>query len=154
MTVNNRDLTIVRTFKAPIKDVFKAWTDPEILAQWWGPSGVTNPTCQLDVRPGGEMFIVMLAGKDLGDLAGNEWPMSGTYVEVTEPYKLVFRSRALIDGKPILETLNTVTFSEEGENTKMTLSVVVTQTTPEAEGPLSGMKIGWTQSINKLEDLF
>jgi uncharacterized protein YndB with AHSA1/START domain len=46
-------ITMVRIFDAPRELVFKAWTDPEHLAQWWGPHGFTNPVCEVDLRPGG-----------------------------------------------------------------------------------------------------
>jgi uncharacterized protein YndB with AHSA1/START domain len=46
-------ITMVRIFDAPRELVFRAWTDPEHLAQWWGPHGFTNPVCEVDLRPGG-----------------------------------------------------------------------------------------------------
>jgi uncharacterized protein YndB with AHSA1/START domain len=148
-----RQLTIERLIKAPREQVFKAWTDPTLVAQWWGPDGVTNPVCELDVRPGGAIDIVMLAGPELGEMQGSKWPMSGVFKEVTSPSKLVYLSSAVMDGKPILECLNTVVFEDQGDKTKLTLQVVVTKATPEAEGPLAGMFAGWNQSIGKLVKL-
>jgi uncharacterized protein YndB with AHSA1/START domain len=150
---NNRELTITRIFDAPRELVFKAWTDPGLVAQWWGPEGVTNPVCNLDVQPGGAIEIVMLAGEQLGELKGSEWPMKGTFQEISPPEKIVYTSSAIMDGKPIIESTNTVTFEEVDGKTKLTLTVIVTKATPEAEGPLSGMKIGWSQSIDKLAKL-
>jgi uncharacterized protein YndB with AHSA1/START domain len=49
----DRAFVITRVFDAPRALVFKAWTDPKHVAQWWGPPGFTNPVCELDVRPGG-----------------------------------------------------------------------------------------------------
>lgn len=151
MTDDKHELTITRTFDAARDKVWRAWTDPEELAQWWGPRGVTNPTCEWQATPGGDINIVMLAGKNLGELAGQEWPMTGKFQVVEPQQKLVFSSEAIMDGKPILETLITVTFDEQDGKTKLTVHVVVTKATPEAEGPLAGMKTGWTQSIDKLE---
>jgi uncharacterized protein YndB with AHSA1/START domain len=150
---NNKELIIIRIFDAPRDQVFQAWTDSKIISQWWGPNGVTNTVNALDARPGGAIDIVMLAGGVLGDMAGNEWPMLGTFKEVIAPEKLVYTSSAIVDNKPILECLNTVTFDEEDGKTKMTLHVVVTDAAPEAKGPLSGMKMGWTMSIDKLSKL-
>jgi uncharacterized protein YndB with AHSA1/START domain len=147
----NIELTINRLFSAPREQVFKAWTDPTLVAKWWGPHGVTNPTCEVDARPGGKINIVMLAGEELGELKGAEWPMEGVFQEVTPPEKLVYSSSAIMDGKPILQTINTVTFEEAGNNqTMMTLHVVVTEATAEAEAPLAGMNMGWSQSVDKL----
>ena len=52
-------LRITRVFDAPREVVFKAWTDPQLLAQWWGPKGFTNPVCELDARPGGAIRVHM-----------------------------------------------------------------------------------------------
>jgi uncharacterized protein YndB with AHSA1/START domain len=146
-------LTIVRLFDAPIEQVFRAWTDPQLLARWWGPQGVTNPVCKLDVKPGGSIEIVMLAGEAMGSLKGSKWPMTGVYQEIIPPSKLVYRASAIMEGKPIIESLNTVTFEEVEGKTKITLDVQVTRTAPGAEGPLSGMAIGWNQSVDKLAQL-
>lgn len=150
MTETIKQLNIVRLINAPREQVFKAWTEPGLLSKWWGPSGVTNPVCELDLRVGGKIHIVMLAGDELGDLAGSEWPMTGIFQEITPPLKLVYTSSAIIDGKPILDTLNTLTLEDLKGKTKMTFNIVVTRITPEASGPLSGMEIGWNQSIDKL----
>ena len=150
MNTDNRELTIVRVFDAPRERVWEAWTNPKQLQAWWGPRGVTNPTCEFEAHPAGKIHIVMLAGKELGPLSGQEWPMTGTVVEVTPPEKLVYTSEAIVGGKPVLENLCTMKLEEEGGKTTMTLEVVVTKATPEAAGPLSGMKMGWTQTIDKL----
>lgn len=50
---SERELVMERIFDAPCELVFKAWTGPERMGQWWGPHGFTAPVCELDVRPGG-----------------------------------------------------------------------------------------------------
>src|SRR5438034_1059467 len=62
-----RKLVITRTFDAPREIVFKMWTDPNHMAQWWGPHGFTNPVCVLDVRPGGAILIDIRAGGNRTD---------------------------------------------------------------------------------------
>lgn len=153
MADEKHELTISRTFDASREKVWRAWTDPNELQKWWGPRGVTNSTCEWDATPGGNINIVMLAGASLGNLAGQEWPMRGTFREIVPQEKLVFTSQAIMDGKSILENLVTVTFAEHDGRTELTLHVVVTKVTPEAEGPLAGMQAGWTQSIDKLGEL-
>jgi uncharacterized protein YndB with AHSA1/START domain len=150
MDDQNKELTLNRTFEAPQDLVWKIWTDPQMVAQWWGPQGVTNPTCEWDAKPEGKINIVMLAGEELGAMAGQEWPMTGEFEEVDEPDKLVFRANAIVDNKPVLETRTTVTFKEENGKTNMTVHIVVTHTTPEAVGPLQGMEMGWNQQLDKL----
>ena len=61
-----KELTITRIFDAPRAMVWKAWTDPRIVTKWWGPRGVTIPTCEVDVSRVGKINIVVLAGEELG----------------------------------------------------------------------------------------
>lgn len=143
-----RELVITRIFDAPRELVFKAWTDPKHVAQWWGPKDFTNPVCELDVRPGGALLIHM-RGPD-----GVVYPMKGVFHEIAEPERLVFTSSAFEDeaGNPQLEVLNTVTFVEQGGKTKLTLQAVVVRSTPEVAAALAGMEEGWNQSLDKLAE--
>lgn len=132
-------------FAARREIVFKAWTDPAYVAQWWGPHQFTNPVCELDIRPGGRLRIHMRGPE------GTIYPMTGIYREVVEPERLVFTSTPLDDdGKPIFEVLNTVTFVEDGQGTLVTLHARVLKTTAEAEMYLQGMEAGWTQTLERL----
>jgi uncharacterized protein YndB with AHSA1/START domain len=89
-----REVVITRVFDAPRGLVFKAWTDPKHMAQWWGPRGFTNPICELDARVGGAWRIVMRSP------AGIEYPCGGVYREIVEPERLVFTNIATDnDGK-------------------------------------------------------
>jgi len=148
-TEKNRELVITRVFDAPRELVFKAWIDPRHVTRWWGPKGFTNPVCELDARPGGAIRIDM-KGPD-----GMVYPMGGVYREIVEPERLVFITTALEDeqGNPGLENLNTVTFAEHNGKTKLTLHVVVIRATQEAARALAGMEQGWTQTLDRLDDL-
>jgi uncharacterized protein YndB with AHSA1/START domain len=143
------ELTMTRVFAAPRSLVFKMWTDPKHVSQWWGPHGFANPTCKLDLRPGGAIQIDM-RGSD-----GAVYPMGGEFREIVEPERLVFTTTAVPgkDGNPQLETLVTVMFVEHEGGTKMTVHVRVTKVAPEASFALSGMEIGWTQSLERLADI-
>lgn len=145
-----KELTLTRVFNAPRELVWKYWTDQNLIQQWWGPQGVTNPTCVWDAAPGGSIHIVMLAGAELGSMAGQEWPMTGKFEEVDEPEKLVFTANALANDKPILEHRTTVMLDEVDGKTTMTVHIVVTMVTPEAAGALQGMDMGWNQQLDKL----
>lgn len=137
-------LVITRVFDAPRALVFKAWTDPKHVAQWWGPHGFTNPVCELDVRVGGAIRI------DMRGPEGTVYPMTGTYREVVEPDRLVFASAALDeDGTPMFEVMTTVTFSERGGRTTLTVQAQVVKTTAKAAPYLAGMEEGWTQSLER-----
>ncbi len=150
---NKKDLMLTRIFDAPRKDVFQYWIDPNLMAKWWGPKGFITPVSQLDVRPGGQIYLVM---EDLEGLIkkGSRYPMRGTFVEIDEPSKIVYESQALMDDKPIIDNTTTITFKETVDKmTKMILRIAVTRATPEAEMPLRGMEVGWSQSFEKLSEL-
>ena len=145
MASEEQELVLTRVFDAPRELVFKVWTDPKHVAQWWGPHGFTNPVCELDARPGGAIRIHMRGPN------GIVYPMTAVYQEVVEPERLVFISAALdADGKPMFELLNTVTFAEEGGKTKQILRVRVIKRTAQAAPYLAGMEPGWTQSLERL----
>jgi uncharacterized protein YndB with AHSA1/START domain len=141
-----RELTITRIIDAPRALVFRMWTDPEHVAQWWGPNGFTNPVCELDVRPGGSIRIVMRAPD------GTEYPMTGVFQEIAEPDRLVFTNIAVDqDGNHVLEGLTSVSFTEHGGKTKLILQTRAVALMTHAVRMLEGMEAGWTQSIDRLQ---
>jgi uncharacterized protein YndB with AHSA1/START domain len=143
-----RELTITRVFDAPRALVFKAWTDPRHLAQWWGPEGFTNPVCEFDAHVGGALRIHM-RGPD-----GAVYPMKGVIREIVAPERLIFSSVAVdAAGKHLLEGLTTVTFAEQNGRTKMTMHTHAAAVAEIGVGYLQGMEAGWTQSIDRLEGL-
>jgi uncharacterized protein YndB with AHSA1/START domain len=86
-----QEITITRTFDAPRALVWRAWTDPEHLARWWGPRGRTTPveSIAIDVRPGG-IFRVGSVSEEHGD----DMVTLGTFREVVEPERLVLQEAA------------------------------------------------------------
>jgi uncharacterized protein YndB with AHSA1/START domain len=141
------DLVITRVFDAPRELVWKVWTDPTHLAQWWGPKGFTNPRCEWNAQPKGSIRIDM-RGPD-----GVIYPMSGVFQELIEPERLVFLSSALDDkGNSMFDILNTVTLADHRGKTELTLQVRVIKATAHAPQYLKGMEIGWNQSLDRLGD--
>ena len=142
------ELTITRIIDAPRELVFRAWTDPQHMARWWGPKGFTNPVCEIDARVGGALRIVMRAPD------GAEHPMGGIFQDVVKPERLVFTNIAVdAQGNTLLEGLTVVTFEAEGTRTKLTVHTRVEGKVPVAAQMLAGMEAGWTQSIDRLEAL-
>jgi uncharacterized protein YndB with AHSA1/START domain len=145
---NRRELTIRRTFAAPRALVWQAWTDPKQLAKWWGPHGFTNPVCEIDLRPGGAIHIVMRAGD------GTDYPMRGEFREIVPPERLVFTNYPVDDeGRQLIDGLTTVTFVEHEGTTEMTLQTRATGLSPIAINMIAGMAAGWGQSIERLAAL-
>lgn len=80
----DRAIFTERIFDAPRELVFNAWTDPDILSQWFGPAGFRTTTHEIDVRPGG-IWRFTMHGPD-----GTDFPNKAIYTEVAPPEKLVF----------------------------------------------------------------
>jgi uncharacterized protein YndB with AHSA1/START domain len=139
---------LTRVFDAPRVLVWKAWSDPKMMAQWFGPKQFTNPECELDVRVGGNLRIVM------HEPDGADYPVKGVFREVVVHERLVFTNIAIDkDGNHLLEGKTTVTFAERDGKTTFTLKTYAVGRVPIALQMLTGMKAGWTQSIDKLEKL-
>ncbi len=150
MIDTRKEFIIVREYDAPREKVFQAWTDPELVRQWWGPEGVFTPVCEVDARPGGFIHIVMEAGEALGDYKGTQWPMEGTFEEVKEPSKIVFTSSSINEGVEFFQHRTTVTFDEQDDKTKMTVHVAVTKMLPGSDFAVAGMEQGWNSQFDKL----
>lgn len=143
----SREVTITRIVDAPRDLVFDAWTDAEHIARWWGREGFTVPECTSDPRPGGSLTIVM-RGPD-----GADYPITGIYREVVWPERIVVESSALgEDGEPVLEAVQTVTFTDHDGKTEITVHARAVALVPRAVAMLGGMEAGWTQSLQCLDD--
>ena len=141
-------VAITRVFDAPRALVWRAWTDPAMMANWFGPRGFTSSVPELDLRVGGALRIVM-HGPD-----GNDYPMKGVFLEVAPPERLVYSNIALDkDGNHLLEGETTVTLSEQDGKTTLYLVSHMVGRVPIAPQMLAGMEAGWTQSIDKLGEL-
>ncbi len=106
---SERELIATRTFDAPARIVFEAWTKPELFKQWWVPKsiGVSLLSCELDVRAGGKYRLVF------GTDASSSMEFFGRYLEVTPPSRLVWTNDEDDEEGPV----TTVTFEEEGGQT-------------------------------------
>jgi uncharacterized protein YndB with AHSA1/START domain len=111
-----RELLFTRIIDAPRALVFRAWTDPVHFARWWGPHGMTNPICEMDLRVGGAYRIIMR------DETGHDHPVSGTYLEIVAPERLVM-TVAAVDrtAQPVFLQTWTVTFAECEGKTRLTV---------------------------------
>ena len=154
-----KEITIVRTYEAPREKVWQAWTDPKQVAQWWAPNGFTTPTVEIDPKVGGELYIVMLAGENLGQMSGMKAPMKGVFSEVTPPNpsnssgqaRLVFSNNAIDEsGNVLLSGVTSVVFEDVGGKTKMTVTTSAEGISPATDMMLAGMEQGWNEQSDKL----
>lgn len=107
---SDRDLVVTRTFDAPARLVFQAWTTPELMKRWWVPKsiGITMTACEMDVRTGGSYRFTFVFTNDPSK------PMSffGKYLEVTPPSRMVWTNEESAEG-----AVTTLTFEERDGQT-------------------------------------
>ncbi len=152
-----QELVITRIFNAPRDLVWKAWTEPERLKQWWGPKGYTSTVWKADIRVGGKSFSNMRSpdGKDF-------WS-TGVYREIVPLERIVITdSFADEQGNVVpasnygvsadfpLELLITVTFEEQEGMTKLTLRHSGIRGLSDMDR--RNMEQGWNESFDKLEE--
>lgn len=150
-----QEVVITRLVDAPREVVFKAWTEPKRLKQWWGPRGFTTPFCTVDLRPGG-VFHYCMRSPEGRDIWGK-----GVYREIVVPERIVYTDTfADADGNLVSptyyglstghpdETLVTVLFTAQGHQTKVTVQHAVPESVPER----SGIKEGWTEMLDRLAE--
>lgn len=113
---NGRDLVLTRLIDAPAEKIYAAWTQPDLLTQWFAPKPWSTPRAVLDVRVGGASVVTM------ADENGTEYPNPGQYLEVVPNEKLVFTDAYVGDwepsGKPFMTVI--ITLTPEGGKTRYT----------------------------------
>jgi uncharacterized protein YndB with AHSA1/START domain len=142
--LTERELVIERVFNAPRELVFRAWTDPEHIREWFGPRDHPATHVTVDVRPGGRWRGCLKSTE-----TGNDLWLGGVYREIVPPERLVFTFAWEEEGERGLETLVTITFVEQGTKTLMTFRQAPFQST----GELEGHHGGWTSTFDRLDDL-
>src|SRR6187399_1093577 len=143
---SERELVVARTFNAPARLVFEAWTKPELLKQWWAPKsfGVSFLSCEADVRTGGTYRFVF------GHAASSE-PMAffGRYIEVTPPSRLVWTNEEGGEGGAV----TTVTFEEKGGQTLLVMRDLYPSKEALDAAIASGSTSGTGETFEQLDEL-
>ena len=116
-TANANEIAITRFYDAPVQMVWDAWTDPEQVAQWWGPRGFTLTTHSKDLRPGGS-WVYTMHGPD-----GVDYPNKAQYIEVVPLSRLVYDHGANDDRPPLFRV--TVDFTDMGGTTRMDMRMTL-----------------------------
>jgi len=159
--VEDNVVTFTRLFDAPRDLVWRAWTDPAMLMQWWGPQGFTCPAAELDLRVGGAYRFVMKGGD------GTEFPVKGVFREVVTGEKLVMtdvadempaewlkqaQSMGSGDGAKLPDSYWEVRFEARGTQTLVTIVTHFASNADRDAMIKMGVVDGWAESLDKLED--
>jgi uncharacterized protein YndB with AHSA1/START domain len=145
----DRELVLTRLINAPRAKVYRAWTDPELLKQWFAPKPYTTPIVEIDVRPGGSAYFVM-RGPD-----GKDLPNRGVYLEVVPNEKLVSTDAYVKAWEPSEKPFMTLilTFEDEGGKTRYTARVRHWTVADREAHEKMGFHEGWGLCTDQLEAL-
>ena len=138
---SDREMVVTRTFDAPARLVFDAWTKAELFQRWWVPKsfGMKLLSCEMDVRVGGGYRLVF---------AGDPEPMAffGKYLEVTPPSRLVWTNEESPEG-----AITTVTFEEKNGKTLLVMHELYPS--KEALDAQAGASAGMQETFAQLDEL-
>lgn len=113
-----REIVLTRVFDAPRELVWKAWTDPAHISEWWGPRGFTTTIHEMDLRRDG-VWKHTMHGPD-----GTNFPHECIFVEVVEPERIVYTQSSGREGASDFQCEFAWMFEEQGERTKLTLRML------------------------------
>src|SRR3954468_8273347 len=142
---SGRELVVTRSFDAPPRIVFKAWTQPEVFVTWWVPKsfGVSLVSWEADIRPGGKYRFVFKHG------SSDPMAFFGTYLEVTPHSRLVWTNEEGADG----QVVTTVTFEENGGKTLLVMHDLYPSKEALDAAMASGEKSGMGETFEQLDEL-
>jgi uncharacterized protein YndB with AHSA1/START domain len=145
------DLVVTRIFDAPRELVFKMFTDPKHLQQFWGPKGFKSTVLEMDPRPGGA-FRIDMRGPD-----GGIYPCTGVYREVIDPERIVYigepdGGHGCGGGLPP-RALVTISFAGHDGKTTLTINTRFEAAADRDAAVKMGFNMGWASSLDRLADL-
>jgi uncharacterized protein YndB with AHSA1/START domain len=147
---NDRELVLTRVIDAPRESVYRAWTEPELLKQWFTPRPWTTPVVETDVRPGGSNLIVMRSPE------GAEMPNRGVYLEVVPNERLVITDAFTQAWEPSEKPFMTLvlTFEDAGEGrTKYTARARHWTVADRESHEKMGFHQGWGVATDQLAEV-
>jgi uncharacterized protein YndB with AHSA1/START domain len=140
---SDRELVVTRTFNAPPRIVFKAWSQADLFQQWWMPksaTGVSLVSCDMDVRTGGKYRL------EFGTGGSETMAFYGKYLEVVPDERIVWTNDEGEEG-----AVTTVTFEDQGGNTLLTFHELY----PSKEGldeAMMGSAAGLPEQLDQLDE--
>lgn len=151
-TLSDREIVITRIFNAPRELVFKAWTEPQHIAQWWGPKGFTTRVTEMDLRIGGKWRYIMVSPD------GTEYPAKGVFREIV-PLERIVTSDEFDEGCEKVMNVDlprgmvaTAIFEDLAGKTKLTLRIMHESADDRRKHEEMGVIEGWNSSLDCLDE--
>lgn len=141
---SERELVISRTFNAPARLVFEAWSTPELFKQWWVPKSMPMSlrACEMDIRTGGKYRLVF------GDETTVFMEVFGKYLEVTPPLRIVWTNEEADEGGAV----TTVTFEEKAGETVLVIHELYPSKKALEDALASGSTEGYPEQLEQLQE--
>ena len=160
-TAQKKDLVVSRIFDASVQQLWQSWIDPQLVMQWWGPTGFTCPVAKMDVREGGQSLLCMRTPKAFG---GQDMYNTWTYTKISPQQRMEFvfhfsnengqridpAALGLPSGMPD-EVRHVVTFEDLGSDTS---KLTVTEQGYESDQIIDLSKAGLEQCLDKMAAIF
>lgn len=146
------EIILTRIFNAPRDLVFKVWTEPQHIAQWWGPKGFTTKVTEMDLRPGGKWRYVMI-GPD-----GAEYPAKGVFREVISLEQIVATDEFDQGFDQVIKAdlpqgmVTSAIFEDLDGKTKLTLRILHPSAEDRRKHEAMGVVAGWNSSFDCLDE--
>lgn len=149
MAEDTHELTLTRFIDAPRQALWRCWTEPELIKQWFTPRPWTTPVVEVDVRPGGASHMIFRGP------AGEEFPNRGIYLEVVPGERLVFTD-AYTEGwmpsaKPFMTAI--ISFADEQGGTRYSARVLHWSAEDRARHEEMGFHDGWGKATDQLAEV-
>jgi uncharacterized protein YndB with AHSA1/START domain len=144
------DLEVSRLLAAPCEAVWRAWSEPELLEQWWAPAPLGTRVIELDLRPGGAFRTLMVMP------GGAEVPSTtGIFVQVVPGHRIVFTDALAPDWRPSADPFFTAVISMEDRDgsTLYTARALHKDIGARQRHAELGFEAGWTRSMEQLEEV-
>lgn len=148
-STGDRELVLTRLIDASREKVFRAWTEPELLKQWFAPKPWTTSHAELEVRPGGTNLVVMRSPD------GQEFPNRGVYLEIVPNERIVFTDAYTHAWEPSDKPFMTasLTFENRSGKTLYTARVLHWTAADREAHEKMGFHPGWAQCAQQLEEV-
>jgi uncharacterized protein YndB with AHSA1/START domain len=149
MTNATHELSLTRLIAAPRAVVWRCWTEPELIKQWFTPRPWTSPVVEIDLRPGGASYMLFRGPN------GEEFPNRGVYLEIVPQQRLVFTDAYVEAWVPSAEPFMTATISFSDADGGTHYEARVRHWTEEAKKrhEAMGFHDGWGKATDQLEEL-
>jgi uncharacterized protein YndB with AHSA1/START domain/DNA-binding transcriptional ArsR family regulator len=141
-----RTIQLERELPAAPSRVWRAWTTAADVRRWWSPAHFDVAECEVDAVPGGRLLIVMVEGD------GTRHEATGRFVALSRPRSLIFELAPLdTAGQPLFHAVHEVRLTPRGQQTRLALTIHLSDVPREAVPAIAGIPIGWGQTLDKLK---